>query len=283
MGYFHKFLNRFREYALLKLQSKSEDYQYRIHNNLNNLFKHIRKGDVVLVEGGAQVSRIIKLLSTSRWSHVAMYVGDELIKPHREDREKYLQLFGDDAHHLIIEAFSGTGVTAAPLRKYLDSNIRICRPFGISPGDLHQVIDEVMSNLGKKYDQQNIIDLAFFLLPNWLNFSKKRDVNVCLGDCTEFKVICSGMIARAFQNVGYPISPRLNSGAASKSAMVKSPYGAKLIMRHYSQIIPSDFDLSPNFDVIKFNIIAEGDFDYKHLPWEKIAEKNETKPSNGSA
>jgi len=272
MGYFHKYLNRLREYAMLKLQSKSEDYQHRIHNNLNNLFRHIRKGDVVLVEGGAQVSRIIKLLSISRWSHVALYVGDELIKPRSKDREKYLQQFGDDAHHLVIEAFSGTGVTAAPLRQYQNVNIRVCRPFGISPDDIQRVIDEVMSNLGKKYDQQNIIDLAFFLLPDWLNFSKKRGINACLGDCTEFKVICSGMIARAFQNVGYPISPRLNSDAAANGSMVKSPYGAKLIMRHFSQIIPSDFDLSPNFDVIKFNIIEEGDFDYKHLPWEKSVE-----------
>lgn len=269
MGYFDKYLSRLREYVLLKLQAKSEDYQYRIHNNLSNLYKHIRKGDVVLVEGGAQVSRIIKLLSVSRWSHVALYVGDELIKPHSKDREKFLQQFGDDAAHLVIEAFSGTGVTAAPLRQYQNMNIRVCRPFGISPDDLQQVIDEVMSNLGKKYDQQNIIDLAFFLLPDWLKFSKKRGENVCLGDCTEFKVICSGMIARAFQNVGYPISPKLDPVAASNGAPVKSPYGARLIMRHYSQIIPSDFDLSPNFDVIKFNIIEEGDFDYKHLPWEK--------------
>ena len=29
----------------------------------------------------------------------------------------------------------------------------------------------------------------------------------CLGGCTDFKVICSGMIANVFQPVGYPIVP----------------------------------------------------------------------------
>jgi hypothetical protein len=37
-------------------------------------------------------------------------------------------------------------------------------------------------------------------------------------------------------------------------------------MRHYSQIMPRDFDISPNFEIIKFNIIAPGaPFDYRTL------------------
>lgn len=36
-------------------------------------------------------------------------------------------------------------------------------------------------------------------------------------------------------------------------------------MRHYFQILLRDFDLSPNFQIIKFNITEEGPFDYKQL------------------
>jgi hypothetical protein len=36
-------------------------------------------------------------------------------------------------------------------------------------------------------------------------------------------------------------------------------------MRHYSQITPKDFDLSPNFEIIKYNIIGNAQFNYKSL------------------
>jgi len=46
---------------------------------------------------------------------------------------------------------------------------------------------------------------------------------------------------------------------------INEPYGSKLIMRHFSQIIPRDFDLSPNFEIVKFNIIGSGGFDYQNI------------------
>jgi len=36
-----------------------------------------------------------------------------------------------------------------------------------------------------------------------------RKGDIILGNCNEFQVICSGMIAKAFQRVGYPIIPAL--------------------------------------------------------------------------
>lgn len=38
--------------------------------------------------------------------------------------EPITKQFGKEAHHMIVEAFTGTGVTAAPIRKYQDYNIR---------------------------------------------------------------------------------------------------------------------------------------------------------------
>ena len=264
-----KFLNpKLHNFFTRRLESPVKGYRRRIYNNLDNLYKYIRKGDVVLIEGDSELSRIIKLFANSHWSHNAMYVGDELIKPNFPFREKYLRFFGDDARHLIIEAFTGKGVVAAPLRKYRDYNIRVCRPFAINSKDLQAVIEEVISNLGKRYDQQNIIDIALMLLPWWINPLKKRSIKVCLGKCDDFQVICSGMVARAFQHVGYPIVPGLYPPEEEQNISNKNPYGAKLIMRHYSQILPRDFDLSSSFDIIKFNIIKGEKFDYKELPWD---------------
>lgn len=42
----------------------------------------------------------------------------------------------------------------------------------------------------------------------------------------------------------------------------RNPCGASLIMRHYSRIVPRDFDLSPNFEIIKYSIIGMNGFDY---------------------
>jgi hypothetical protein len=88
---------------------------------------------------------------------------------------------------------------------------------------------------------------------------------VGLGGCTEYKVICSGMIANAFQKVGYPIVPALLPASHANDHRISDPYGTKLIMRHYSQIVPRDFDLSPNFEIVKYNIIGLGRFDYKSI------------------
>lgn len=260
-----------QNYIVRRLNSPTRGYHLRIHNNPRNLYKHIRKGDVVLVEGRTELSRAIKLFSNSHWSHIALYVGDELIRKGRPRRERYLREFGEDAKHLIIEAFTGKGVMAAPLRNYCEYNMRVCRPYGIDKKDLRSVVAEVIDNLGKRYDEQNIVDIALMLLPSWLNFFKKRGITACLGSCNDFRVICSGMIAKAFQNVGYPVVPGLEPKSESDRNSDRNPYGAKLVMRHYSQVLPRDFDLSPNFQIVKFNIIENGRFEYKALPWERAA------------
>lgn len=73
------------------------------------------------------------------------------------------------------------------------------------------------------------------------------------------------MIAKAFQKVGYPIVPVLKPETHSNEKAINNPYGSELIMRHYSQIVPRDFDLSPNFEVVKYNIIGMGRFDYQSI------------------
>jgi hypothetical protein len=58
------------------------------------------------------------------------------------------------------------------------------------------------------------------------------------------------MIAKAFHRVGYPILPRID--AELRDGQVETdPDRGPLTMQHYSQTLPRDFDLSPNFEVIK--------------------------------
>ena len=263
-----------RNLAIKRLEATRKVYEQRTFNNMDKLLEVIRKGDVVLVEGRSEISRFIKLFTNISWSHSALYIGDELIKRDSLSKEKYQMKFGADAGYLLIEAEVGKGVTIAPLRKYQDYNIRICRPYGILSQDLESVIQTTISNLGKRYDNQNIIDIGLMLLPFRLNPFKKHTINACLGSCNEFRVICSGMIAKSFQSVSYPIVPVLQKLQPAKPALGDNPYGSKLIMRHYSQILPRDFDISPNFEVIKFNIIGDRSFDYKSLWAEGGSEEN---------
>ncbi len=266
-GVFHKHFRRFRAKILQKLDNDDKSYRRLIYNNMDNLFKYIQKGDLVLVEGRTELSKIIKLFSSSHWSHIALYVGDELIRKDSPYREKYLKKFGDRAQHLIIEALTGQGVVVNPLDKYEAYNIRICRPYKIRKNDLQVVLHHVINSIGLKYDQQNIVDLAIMLMPRWLIPRKERSVQACLGNRNIYQVICSGMIARAFQLVGYPVAPAVSPTEFNGLKQKKNPYGGELIMRHYSQILPRDFDLSPNFEIVKFNIISAGKFDYRALSW----------------
>ncbi len=246
-------------------------YEVKVPNNMERLYKHIRKGDVVLVEGMLRISQLIKYTTQSQWSHCALYIGDEIVRRGGRLGEDAVARFGDLANRLLMEALTDEGVVASPLAKYRWHNIRLCRPFKIDPADLDRVIDTVIGDLGKQYDNRNFLDLTLMLLsPVKFGPLKTRTIQTCLGNCTDHQVICSGMIAQAFQRVGYPILPVVDVGHPPDEKLLEAtPYDYPLTMRHYSQILPRDFDLSPNFQVIKFNIIEEGQFDYKHLPWKR--------------
>jgi hypothetical protein len=114
-----------RDNIFRRLEAPRRNYEKTMINNMHGLCDVIRKGDVILVEGDSKISRMIKLFTHSTWSHSAIYVGDALLKTGGMDKEVILKQFAnEDAHHMIVEAFTGTGVTAAPIRKYKDYNIR---------------------------------------------------------------------------------------------------------------------------------------------------------------
>jgi hypothetical protein len=254
-----------KKWFLKKLEKPKLYYEQSVYNNISKLYGVIRPGDVVLVEGRSEMSRLIKLFSNSHWSHVALYVGSSLMENDADKKNFYKSKYGEDAKHMLVEAFSGEGVISSPLRKYKDYNIRICRPYGILDADMHQVIQQVVGKIGTHYDDQNILSIALIALQTVFRPKTKISIKTCLGNCNDFQVICSGMIAQAFQEVSYPIVPAVTPDAPDVVFDDSNPYGGGLMMRHYTQISPKDFDLSPNFEVVKYNLIGVKHFDYKRL------------------
>jgi hypothetical protein len=242
-----KFVQYLRDRIFRRLEAPRRNYEKNMINNMDNLYRVIRKGDIILVEGNSEISRMIKLLTQSSWSHSAIYVGDELVINGNVGGEPIIKQFGTDANHMLVEAFTGTGVTAAPIRKYQDFNIRICRPYGILLQDIDSVVSDVIGHLGKQYDHRNIIDLGLMLLPPLLNPFKKRTIHACLGNCNEFQVICSGMIAKAFQRVGYPIIPALGPIPMDSSSQRYNPMGPHLSCAITRRLCPSILTSAPIF------------------------------------
>ena len=217
------------------------NYQRRVPNDPDRLAAILRPGDVLLVEGNARISRIIMYLTQSSWSHAAMYVGDALLRWGGPEAELALDLYGEEASRLLIESDLRKGVVVTPLAKYLDQNLRICRPTGLVPGSLDRVIMEMFLHLGVRYDQRNVLDLLRYLLPFHLLPHRFRRRSLYLGSSSSREVICSALIAKAFYRAGLSIQPPLGNPF----------YDASPQVRHPSYIMPRDFDLSANFDILK--------------------------------
>jgi hypothetical protein len=207
----------------------------------------IQPGDVLLVEGNSRVSGVVKYLTQSTWSHAALYVGSMATT----DR-------GRAEPHTLVEANLGEGAVSVPLSKYLKFHTRICRPVGLSREDCERVCRFAIARIGLKYDLKNIVDLVRYLIPlpvpqRW----RRRMIALGSGDPTQ--LICSGMIAQAFQSVRYPILPKvtlIESGSARREV---------LEIRHSSLFVPRDFDISPYFAVVKPSI--ERGFNYRMAQW----------------
>ncbi len=116
------------------------EYRRFVFNDPERLKSRIRPGDVVLVDGDQRVSQVVKYLTTSTWSHSALYIGDALLRRNPDERARIQRQFGRESRYLIVEALVDRGVIVSPLLKYMDLNIRICRPVGLRPEDLQVVL-----------------------------------------------------------------------------------------------------------------------------------------------
>jgi hypothetical protein len=220
-------------------------------NSVAALARTIRPGDVLLVDGTARISTAIKYLTQSTWSHAALYTGPIAGRETQTGEP-----------HVLVEANLGTGVTSAPLSLYADAHTRICRPVRLQPDDCATVIAHAVASIGLDYDMRNVIDLARFLLPPLGLPPRWRRRVLYLGSGSPSRVICSTLIAQAFERVRYPILPSIAASTAGHTSM---PQREVLHIRHHSLYTPRDFDISPYFATVKPTI--EQGFDYRDLIW----------------
>ncbi len=266
-------------------------YVQRVPNNIDKLKRTLRKGDVLLVEGNQRISQVIRYLTQSSWSHCALYVGDELLKGDPQRAAALRARFGDDATHLVIEAESGAGVVASPLAKYERYNIRICRPQELHRDDVGAVLAHVIGHLGRRYSVRHIWELARFFFPVSLVPRRWRRAALTFGTSRSGRaVICSTMIADAFTRVGYPILPEVvlvDSGPAPGPAWRRwlgydhAPPAARFRHPSTAAITPRDFDLSPYFEVVKFNHLGDPRLDYRQIVWENAPADAAKAPPRG--
>jgi hypothetical protein len=276
--------NRIRE-ALIARTTRFLDqpvghYEQNHPNDVELLHGVLRKGDVVLVEGDQRISLIIQFLTHSPWSHAALYVGDELIRHDGPLRDLALEHFGEDAGHLVVEALMD-GVVASPLSKYTEHNLRLCRPHRLRAPDLQYVVDQAVASIGLRYDLRNVVELAVYLLGLTLVPARFRRRALRFGSGSSGEVICSSLLGRLFAEVGFPVLPSVShpkapGGTEHRRNPLLSAWSRRRARRasvyrrrHPTLLMPRDFDISPFFEVVKWNVVAQRGFDYARIEWEE--------------
>ena len=248
-----RFLSSVGQRLVRYLEQPSPGYEPFTASDPTALKCCLQPGDVLLVEGNTRVSGVIKYLTQSTWSHSALYVGDRL-GAKGEDGEP----------HVLVEAQLGEGVISAPLTKYAIFHTRVCRPIGLTDYDRNTVVNYMVERLGYDYDVKNICDLVRFLVPMPVPARFRRRM-MALGSGDPTKAICSTLIAQAFEQVRYPILPKIE--------LIESREARREILhiRHHSLYTPRDFDISPYFEVVKPTIQAG--FDYKKIRWANLPKR----------
>ena len=152
---------------------------------------------------------------------------------------------------------------SAPLSKYLHCQTRICRPVGLTQADCETVCRYASERIGLGYDFKNVIDLMRYLFAGPVT-RRWRGRTIALGSGDASRIICSSLIAQAFDAVRYPILPEIKR--------VESQTGRREVaeIRHSSFYTPRDFDISPYFMVVK-PTLARG-FNYKDMRWADLAQ-----------
>lgn len=217
----------------------------------------LRKGDVLLVEGGSRISSVIKYLTQSTWSHAALCFRTPAELPAGERLDT----------PVLVEAEINAGVRTVPLSLYRDLHTRICRPVGLSPDELDAVVRFMLDRVGYRYDLKNVFDLARYLIRPPLVPESRRRRLLALGSGDPTRAICSSLLAQAFQSVSYPVLPEISK---ARGHLLSRTEREILHIRHHSLFAPRDFDISPYFRIVKPTI--ECGFDFHALRWSAESE-----------
>ncbi|MEL6966504.1 MAG: hypothetical protein AAGM04_03900 [Pseudomonadota bacterium] len=247
-------LDRLGAMIARRITSQSSGYEPYTPSDPDSLLAALEPGDVLLVEGNQKVSAAIKYLTQSTWSHAALYVGDALPSA------------GNGPPDRLIEANLGEGCVSRPLEKYATYNTRICRPVGLSAEEKKQVVDHMIVHLGTAYDTRNILDMARYLIPVVPVPTRWRRKMIAFGSGDPTRVICSTLIAQAFQSIRYPILPSVKRLEDCLDDDCEAfAVGEVYHIRHHSLFAPRDFDVSPYFKIVKPTL--QNNFNFRDMIW----------------
>ena len=211
----------------------------------------LQPGDVLLVEGNQRISSLIKYITQSAWSHVALYVGPQPGS-------------ASDDPPVLVEAELGEGVILSPLSKYASSHTRICRAIALRSPDRDRIVAHALGCIGQDYDFQTVLDLARERLADPSVAATFQRKLVALRSGEKARAVCSTLIAQAFQCVRYPILALRRKGPCRHASAPEGCTEETWEALHFSMYVPRDFDVSPYFTVVKPTLV---DFDYTLVHW----------------
>ena len=121
-----------------------------------------------------------------------------------------------------------------------------------------------IGRLGTAYDVRQIFDLLRFLFPWFIMPRRWRSSLFSTNPGASTHTVCSTMIAEAFGSIHFPILPLVKRVEGDK---------VRLYMRNPKLCVPSDFDYSPYFDIIKYPFLDIHDYAEQRLsPWDGAGE-----------
>jgi len=231
--------------------------------DFDRLKYEIRPCDVLLIEGRSRISRIIRTVIQSPWTHAALYIG-RLSDIEDEELQQILREHGVEKENvrLVIEGLMDKGTVVTSLTSYRHHHIRICRPIGLSAADAQLIVTYAIKSLGGRYNVRQLLDLGRFFLP-WSILPRKWGSILFRTPTGEPESgVCSSLIAEAFGAVQFPVLPFVEPNEET---------GIELIQRNPYLFTPKDFDYSPYFEIIKYPLFSPEEPlpYYRRLPWTK--------------
>jgi len=153
----------------------------------------MKKGDLLLFRRESGISKVIRWLTKSEYSHVAVCVSPEM--------------------NLVIEATAGL-VRAADIRSFEEGVYDIYRPKHGEKYNQDEVLSFLVSKLNYKYDYAGVIYLGFLKL-----LRLKKTANTFQKDRDHF---CSELVAEAFMAGGLRLVPFMAASVISPADISKS-------------------------------------------------------------
>ncbi len=240
--------------------------------DFDQLLADTQPADVILVEGRAHVSEVIKVVTLSPWTHVALAIGSLDSMTDSRMRKKVSEFYqGDPAEPLIIESLLGHGTVLNPLSYYRGQHLRVCRAINLPDKDRVSIPAFAVEHLGMDYDVRQLLDLARLLFPYGILPRKWRSSLFQHNAGKPTQIVCSSMIARCFQHVQYPILPIVRTDKNDQTRFYK---------RSFRLFVPADFDYSPFFNVVKYpsrqyiRKIAFNRFPWCEVPQDEVSDND---------